>query len=562
MGKKSSHFAYDFIRDKEENRILQCCSLYCALRYFLLRKKNYTAISSLYSAMDLFDNSELLRLLHSEGRGSGAWLDSLDIHEENRWENAASWAEKGSSAGLSFSDVIYEDILKLAAVRIVDRHDEQLRKLVELFASPAAPASDREGEDARHLYALFLCLYDREKEPVPYPFARDFYKSVFGVDSGEGKRLKMTFFEMMLSISGGDFSQKEDFVERTADDMVRQIAKAFGVGPVRVYNEIRRFHPASIARLGEGESLRRLTGLTGDLIRRFHIPMSVLGASAAQWSARKIYSLLCELCASYYPDAVRRQKNECPSQTGRPELKYFPPVFLVVTELYYLLMLDCALSSISALQEDYYRNFNFDRINDMATISQMKKKIADLQEENEAGKRNIDQLKSRLKKSEQEREALLKGSELERYGQHSGEQKKIEELEAENALLRRQRLDQDEYIRLLEEPQPQIREQPPVTEEMTALLQGQRILFVGGTVELGQALKRTFRSAVFVTNETSQVSMSGIDRIVMFVKFMSHALYYKYIEAAREMGIPVVYCNVNNYAMVVRIIYESCVKEK
>jgi|GEM_PF-3398137 len=553
MSKQSSGSSYDFIENKDNDREFQRYALSYSLKYFLLKKKNYTAISNLYSGMNLYDNTELLRLLHAEGRGAGVWFSGIG-------SGGAKKPAKGQfaepDAGLSFSTVIYEDIIKLAVSAVVDRHDSDLLRLIQYFIDGALTAGSEEDEFYKKCYELFLSLYDEEKPRADYSFARSFYRFIFADnDDAENQGLNMSFFEMMLNISAGTYMEKEDFLGRTVDDVIRAMARFFGVGSgLRVYGAIRRFHPKQLARMGEGESLRRQTGLIKDLLATYRFPMDIFGNSSSEWTDRKIRGLLEDIVASYYPDAVRRQRNDDPKDISRPPLKYFPPIERIVSELYFLLVTDAAVSSIAALQEDYYRDFDFDKITKLETVKEMTKSVSEMQKKLQLANGRCEELSAKLSRQDKMLRDRRRDINEAFHDELAQAERELSALRQENEELRNKSRDQEEYIKLLEAPE----EKATGKEADTGRLLTKRFLFVGGQQEIVQSLRHQFQNAVFTENETQQVNLANVDYIVMFVKFMSHALYYKYIDAARSLGIPVIYCNMSNYDMVIRKISDSC----
>ena len=72
-----------------------------------------------------------------------------------------------------------------------------------------------------------------------------------------------------------------------------------------------------------------------------------------------------------------------------------------------------------------------------------------------------------------------------------------------------------------------------------------RIAFIGGMPETIVKMKKEFCHAVFITDETADIPQK-IDAMVMFPKFMSHSLFYKYIPLRRGKGIQLIYCNSTN----------------
>ena len=227
--------------------------------------------------------------------------------------------------------------------------------------------------------------------------------------------------------------------------------------------------------------------------------------------------------------------------------------------------------ALSALQEDYYRNFSFDKVTGITALRELEKALAARKEEMRLGREREAKLAERigfleklLKDKDQDLSALLR-TELASY------EEKLEKLTQEKDQLQKKAESLEEYIQFLS-PEEERAEDSGAEEERTGisekgqeedqelisrilpLLMTRRLLFLGGGADLLARLRRQFPSAVFVESETGQASLARIDYLVIFARHMSHALFYKYIETARNEDIPVIYCNNANYEKVLRTI--------
>ena len=599
MAKKKAALAYDFIRNREEQRLLEKYALLFSMEYFLLFKGNYLAISHLYAAMNLYDNEKLIRLLHTQGRGRSylagvLGLDQKALHDGSwgdlagyrPWEHGigsgpeGSESARGSSEGgreerLSFATQVYEDILRLAADGIVDKHDDNLQSLAHFFIEGAV---DEESDPDRlflQYYHLFRHLQDPAVPDAGYSFARSFYDELFIQKEAAGMKSPSETFAGYLQrgMAGTSFEQGR-FLEKTVEDMLLAIARFLNVsGPVRVYSEIRRFHPARLFGTAGVGYLNRQAGLFGDVLAAYHIPQGVFSKEASDWTDRKIRAALEDIVASYYLNALVMQQKQEPqtSKRERPGLAYFPPAPQVLAELYYLLAADSSMGALSGLQEDYYRNFSFDKVTHLETLREMEAALAQEREETKKLREREKRLKERI--------VLLEGL-LEEGNQElvnalhaelASYDRKMEDLERDRDHLKKRNASLEEYIRLMEQAELAGEEDIPgadrpgagreaaqrLIQEKLPELMTKRLLFLGGDPDLTARLRKVFPAAVFVDNETQQAALSHVDYLVMFTRKMSHALFYKYIEVARSEGIPVIYCNHRNYEMVLQTICEG-----
>lgn len=134
-------------------------------------------------------------------------------------------------------------------------------------------------------------------------------------------------------------------------------------------------------------------------------------------------------------------------------------------------------------------------------------------------------------------------------------EKKLESSDKENLRLKEKLAVYEEYFSLLSNDNELLI--PPDEELDITNVIGKRMLFIGGRIELIQKLKYSFPSSVFVQDEITKVDFNNIERVIMFPKFMNHALFYKYINLARANKVDVTYCNSNNIEQVLNTITAS-----
>ena len=100
----------------------------------------------------------------------------------------------------------------------------------------------------------------------------------------------------------------------------------------------------------------------------------------------------------------------------------------------------------------------------------------------------------------------------------------------------------EEYTQLLLN-----KDDPDVTREIdVTLLQQKRYLFVGHANEALPELRRTFPNSIFMESEGATINNIQVDGIVMLIKYMSHAMFYKVNVSGLTKEIPIVRCNTKN----------------
>lgn len=134
-------------------------------------------------------------------------------------------------------------------------------------------------------------------------------------------------------------------------------------------------------------------------------------------------------------------------------------------------------------------------------------------------------------------------------------EKKLELSDKENLRLKEKLAVYEEYFTLLSNDN-ELLVSPGEELDITEVI-GKRMLFIGGRIELIQKLKYSFPSSVFVQDEITKIDFNNFERVIMFPKFMNHALFYKYINQARANKVDVTYCNSNNIEQVLNTIVVS-----
>ena len=120
--------------------------------------------------------------------------------------------------------------------------------------------------------------------------------------------------------------------------------------------------------------------------------------------------------------------------------------------------------------------------------------------------------------------------------------KKIEGKEQEIISLKHQLESKEEYIQLLLK-----QDDPDITRDIdVSLLQQKRYLFVGHANEALPELRRVFPNSIFMDSENMSINDIKVDGIVMLIKYMSHAMFYKVNASSIRKEVPVAMCNTKN----------------
>ena len=515
------------LQDKE---FLRFC-LKAVLTSTVLSRKDYFLVSKLYREMNLFDNKKLLEALKNYKKG-------------NRYYGNNKTALKG----ISFSEAVYEDILYLAVDEVVDKNNdivykEILNYISKCFAEGLMPLNNQ-----YLVYAIIFIENYKETKEVPdkiyashltmaYKFynesktVHDFKYDNFSKNLEKQIEVsnitKVPSYNQMIIRAMNDICKFLDVRnEKEFFDLIRG-SMSYDHAPIpnpkaAIFTELADIFSIELSNAGYGNNL--------------------IGETAPNLTDSYLKEIFITVLNS---EAMEQLYNKCTDNFKMVQIENIP-AFL--SRMAFIIYENVLLESIKDLMQNYYKNFSFDKVENVETIKELNKKVftlnsqvLDLKARYDKQKEKCDILdrKIRSKQKDEDRIFLERISKLE---------KKNDILEEENKKLNEKIKIQEEYLKLLEMPE----EQEDIKEVNLQDLLLNKYLFVGGRPEVITTLKQKFSNSFFTSNETENINLVNVNYIVMFTKWMSHALYYKYINAARELGIKVIYVSNNNIDMVIQ----------
>lgn len=201
-----------------------------------------------------------------------------------------------------------------------------------------------------------------------------------------------------------------------------------------------------------------------------------------------------------------------------------------VSEVAAAFLFQCYVESQQGIWDDYYKNFSFD--SKAEVMEELYEKCSRLNDENIQYRKKIQSYEEAdsLRKKQQNKKAK------ESDRQYTEKIALLEKQIGERAMLQE---NMGEYIRLVEAAGD---DAIKAEEADYVKIYNNKIAFVGGAPENVSKLKAVFRTAAFIKDENMPVPAKA-DLIVLLAGNTDHALYYKYIGAAREKRIKVIYCN-------------------
>lgn len=214
------------------------------------------------------------------------------------------------------------------------------------------------------------------------------------------------------------------------------------------------------------------------------------------------------------------------------------------THIMYLYNMDVMCKLFNNVKDDYYLNFSWEKIAQQDMVARYNNIISEMED-------NIKFLNARLEQEKQNkillREQFLKKKSHNDEAIHfeqtlSKLNKKIEGKEQEIISQKHQLESKEEYIQLLLK-----QDDPDITRDIdVSLLQQKRYLFVGHANEALPELRRVFPNSIFMDSENMSINDIKVDGIVMLIKYMSHAMFYKVNASSIRKEVPVAMCNTKN----------------
>ena len=206
---------------------------------------------------------------------------------------------------------------------------------------------------------------------------------------------------------------------------------------------------------------------------------------------------------------------------------------------------DRLVKLLMIMQRKYYEDFSWEHTSHKDIIKKYDKVIAKMQLANEEQSKKMRKLQDEIE-TIQMREHSISNENYYLYEQKIKQlQKQLEEKEREIVILKKQSVDKDKYIELLEIEEDEL---PEVVKDIDyEALSKRKILFVGGLPETVNKVLSHFSFKKHIGKTYSgTVDVSAVNDIVIFYDHINHALYYKVINVARRHKLNVIYCHGRN----------------
>ena len=192
--------------------------------------------------------------------------------------------------------------------------------------------------------------------------------------------------------------------------------------------------------------------------------------------------------------------------------------------------------------EDYYRNFSWEKITQQALSVRYENIISALEAQMKVCLEKVSSL------AEQNQMLLAQmskktDSDILPYERSIADfANKLNAKDEEISSLKIQLASKEKYIELLLSA-----DDPDVQEEINLdELKQKRYLFVGAAKEALPQLRKEFPNSLFMETEGYSLKNIKVDGVVMLIKYMSHAMFYKVNSTAALTNIPIVRCNTKN----------------
>ena len=229
-----------------------------------------------------------------------------------------------------------------------------------------------------------------------------------------------------------------------------------------------------------------------------------------------------------------------------------PMVDLYSVMFMYNLDVYCKLFTSSL--EHYYQNFSWEKIAKKEIEIRHSKAVQLLEQQLSVYAKTIDKLTAQNSMLQTQINSRIGSDAIPYERTISKLQGEIEEQENEIADLKAQLLSKEQFIELLSAAEDiQVDDTIDVN-----YLKTKRYLFVGRTSEVAPQLKKDFPNSLFMEHEGFSLQNIKVDGIVMLIKGMSHAMFYKVNATASLDTIPIARCNTRN----ISTIYQAMARMK
>jgi hypothetical protein len=530
---------------------------YLCARYAMLgvlngsiEQKDYSCLQQLYELIHI-DNRKLVQRLHEHrficlSPRETIFTDMAYIIFEESENNNAILESFYSFYSKKFPDIILK-----------------LKKAESLYEKNHSPYTDLIKSNIQHRqqFELFVLFYSDviwDIEIYGIDFSSFCRAEQYGLLTSDHYKLDNFRFNTGESIFTS--KQYERYVSKRKEELALAASKTFNDPNIKADNiaqvlgEILRSKSTDkstpMSPLLDGI----VTGTARDILIDQHCGAAWYEQVTVTSRQRSGYSLgyrpnVDELIDIYYKNVVTTAYARLLKETGeqmsmlylaRKCMSESPLVDLYAIMYMYNLSIFSKLFTVS--MEDYYRNFSWEKITQQALSVRYENIISALEAQMKVCLEKVSSL------AEQNQMLLAQmskkiDSDILPYERSIADfANKLNAKDEEISSLKIQLASKEKYIELLLSA-----DDPDVQEEINLdELKQKRYLFVGAAKEALPQLRKEFPNSLFMETEGYSLKNIKVDGVVMLIKYMSHAMFYKVNSTAALTNIPIVRCNTKN----------------
>lgn len=193
-----------------------------------------------------------------------------------------------------------------------------------------------------------------------------------------------------------------------------------------------------------------------------------------------------------------------------------------ITEILYMIFMDCMQKINDIFVEQYYQNFSWEKIDGKEVEIKYKKIVEEYKNKNA-------RLKDKIQRQEESR---LEVNEIVRNKVASITRKQLRNVESLNKTIENQQKEIEKLKKLLASKEEFINELQNVTEELDEdvnldIIKDKRFLVVGHVSERMPELKKLLSASIFMETENFELKGIQVEGIIFIISFMSHSMFYK-----------------------------------
>lgn len=200
------------------------------------------------------------------------------------------------------------------------------------------------------------------------------------------------------------------------------------------------------------------------------------------------------------------------------------------------------------LLKGYYNNFTFDKVVKTDSFQTMQNEIDLLHKLVLSKDKALEELKECNLQSLNKMQSQMQNIAHPYIQEINSLNKDIEQLNQTCFTLNQKISDQEKLISLLENSNDDI----VYFKYDEHIFNNKKFLFIGGRTETILELQKQFPEALFTSSINETLDINGVEYLIIFYKFMSHALFYKYIDLARNSNTQVIYCAGSNIEIILQ----------